>query len=280
MADYLKFAKSTARQAGKLLNAMHSKVARNYRTKSTALDIVTKADIASEKLIVSSIKRSFPSHHIMAEEECSCNHNKTANLRGMAPDAFCWVIDPLDGTTNYSHGFPFYCVSIALYQGAKTIAGVVYNPTMDEMFYASPGKGAYLNGKKILVSNIKSLSQGLLVTGFPYIIKEQPGDNFTNFYNFSLTAQAVRRAGAAALDLCYVACGRFDGFWERELKPWDTSAGALILREAKGRATDFNNRPYDAFNHREILASNKFIHRQMKSILDLNRKERIKYESR
>ncbi|MBA7576636.1 Inositol-1-monophosphatase [subsurface metagenome] len=265
--QYLDFTIKIAYQAGKLLNSLQAKVARSYKIKSTALDIVTKADVASENLILDNLRKKFPNHNILAEEEYSRNKNRSYTLANSSSGSFCWIIDPLDGTTNYSHGFPFYCVSIALTKNGKTILGVVYNPVMYEMFYAIVGRGAYLNKKRIRVSNIKSLSQGLLVTGFPYIFKENPGDNFQNFQKFSFTAQAIRRAGAAALDLCYVACSRFDGLWERELKPWDTSAGALILHEAGGKITDYKGNKYNPFKHREILASNKHIHREMIAVI-------------
>ena len=146
--------------------------------------------------------------------------------------------------------------------------GAVYNPNLDEMFYASAGQGAYLNGRRLKVSKARTLGQALLCTGFPYIIRQKPGDNFRNFQRFCLTAQAIRRAGSAALDLCYLAAGRLDGFWERELKPWDTAAGALIARQAGGRTTDFKGREYNLFRDREILASNTHIHRQMLKVIN------------
>ena len=259
----LKFAIKTARQAGQLLNSLQPSF-RQSRIKSTELDLVTKADGLSEKLIVSSITRKFPGHKILAEEQY-CKSKSSGYC--VDPSDFTWVIDPLDGTTNYSHQFPFYCVSIALVKGDKTLLGVVYNPNLDEMFYASIGHGAHLNGKRLNVSRVRALGQGMLCTGFPYIIRQHPGDNFRNFQRFCLTAQAIRRAGSAALDLCYLAAGRFDGFWERELKPWDTAAGALIVRQAGGITTDFKGNEYNLFRDKEILAGNKHIHQQMLKVI-------------
>ncbi|MBI5779397.1 MAG: inositol monophosphatase [Planctomycetes bacterium] len=261
---FLAFAVKTARRAGHLLNSLQPSF-RQARTKATELDLVTKADGLSEKLIISNITRKFPNHKILAEEQY-CNSKSSGYCVGKSD--FTWVIDPLDGTTNYSHQFPIYCVSIALVKGNKTILGVVYNPNLDEMFYASPGQGAYLNGKRIRVSKVDTLNRGLLCTGFPYIIRQHPGDNFRNFQRFCLTAQAIRRAGSAALDLCYLAAGRFDGFWERELKPWDTAAGALIVVEAGGKISDFKGGKYNLFAHREILGSNGLIHKQMIKVIN------------
>ncbi|MEW6026634.1 MAG: inositol monophosphatase family protein [Planctomycetota bacterium] len=264
MNDVLAFAIKTARRAGQLLNSLQPTFRRS-KIKSTHLDLVTRADGLSEKLIINSITGKFPGHKILAEEQY-CNNNSAGYCVGKSD--FTWVIDPLDGTTNYSHQFPVYCVSIALVYGDETVLGVVYNPNLDEMFYASTGKGAYLNRKRLKVSKVRTLGQGLLCTGFPYIIRQKPGDNFLNFQRFCLTAQAVRRAGSAALDLCYLAAGRFDGFWERELKPWDTAAGVLIVTEAGGKISDFKGGKYDLFRHREILASNGLIHKQMIKIIN------------
>jgi myo-inositol-1(or 4)-monophosphatase len=280
---YLEFAKSLARQAGQLIHSLEGKCAK-AKTKSTELDLVTKADKLSEKLIISAIRKRFPTHQILSEEDAgksTISNQKSEML---------WVIDPLDGTTNFSHSFPFYCVSIALVQwvdaerhgavapGETPLVGAVYNPALDELFYAVKGKGAWLNNRRIRVSKVKRLTDGLLCTGFPYIIRQRPGDNFRNFQRFCLTAQAVRRAGAAALDLCYLAMGRLDGFWERELKPWDTAAGALIVQEAGGKVSDFKDRPFRLFGQtavspanrdkREILASNGLIHNEMVRVIN------------
>ncbi|MBI4711934.1 MAG: inositol monophosphatase [Planctomycetes bacterium] len=309
--EYLKFTIATARQAGKILQQV-TKEKRVARTKSTELDLVTCADKMSEDFIISAIRKRFPAHRILSEEESGSSPN---SLISWSPDTLTWVVDPLDGTTNYSHSFPFYCVSIGLTLNGQPVLGVVYNPNLDEMFYAIKGKGAYCslavrpegklsarggsafggqpttrsgfslrepvrvrgvvgpygphyNNRKISVSRTRQLSKGLLVTGFPYIIRQKPGDNFRNFQRFCMKAQAIRRAGAAALDLCYVASGIFDGFWERELKPWDTAAGTLIVTEAGGKVTNFKGKPYNIFSDRSILASNGRVHTQMIKVIN------------
>ncbi|MFH1226451.1 MAG: inositol monophosphatase family protein [Planctomycetota bacterium] len=263
MNEYLRFARVLARRAGQLIHSLEGRC--SAKTKSTELDLVTKADKLSEKLIISAIRKRFPTHQILAEEATGINLKSViCNLKS----DMLWVIDPLDGTTNFSHSFPFYCVSIALVQGETSIVGAVYNPALDELFSAAKGKGAWLGNKRIKVSKVKRLTNGMLCTGFPYIIRQKPGDNFRNFQRFCLTAQAVRRAGAAALDLCYLAMGRIDGFWERELKPWDTAAGALIVQEAGGKVSDFKGGPFRLFGKREILASNGLIHNEMVRVIN------------
>src|SRR3989304_5432193 len=175
------------------------------------VNLVTEMDLLAEKVIVSEIRKRYPDHNLLAEEK--------TDLRGDSP--YRWVIDPLDGTTNYAHGYPIFSVSIALEKAGEVILGVVYDPTRDELFVGKKGKGARLNGRKIHVSSAPKLSACLLATGFPYDIRETMADNFDHFRNFALRVHAVRRAGSAALDLCYVAAGRFDGFWEMKLGPWD-----------------------------------------------------------
>jgi myo-inositol-1(or 4)-monophosphatase len=177
----------------------------------------------------------------------------------------------LDGTTNYAHGFPIYCVSIALARRGEVILGVIYDPARQELFSAVKGKGARLNGNKIHVSSTGRLSQSLLATGFPYDIRVSSVNNFDHFQNFALCAQAVRRAGSAALDLCYVAAGRFDGFWEMKLGPWDMAAGSLLVKEAGGKSTDFSGRPLQ-LEGKQVLASNGKIHRSMIQILKKGRR--------
>lgn len=220
-------------------------------------NLVTHIDRQSEALIVSEIHNTFPSHQIMAEE----GHNRT----GASP--YRWIIDPLDGTTNYAHRFPFFCISIALEREGEVIMGLVYDPVREERFLAERGKGGFLNGKSIAVSSVDSLSKSLLVTGFSYDIRTTSDNNFNHFIHFSLKAQAVRRTGSAALDLCYVATGRFDGFWEMKLNPWDTAAGSLILTEAGGTVTDFSGKPY-SIDDPHILATNGRLHPEMVKILN------------
>lgn len=176
----------------------------------------------------------------------------------------------MDGTTNYAHGYPIFCVSLALEKEGEVTLGVVYDPMRDELFLAKKGKGARLNGRKIHVSSTPKLSQSLLATGFPYDLRESPVNNFDHFRNFALRVHAVRRAGSAALDLCYVAAGRFDGFWEMKLGLWDMAAGSLIVREAGGKATDFLGRRLGS-DGKQVLASNGKIHLEMIQVLKLGR---------
>jgi myo-inositol-1(or 4)-monophosphatase len=225
------------------------------------INLVTEVDLESENTILKIIKKSFPEHQILTEES---QQEKRDSL-------YKWVIDPLDGTTNYAHNFPCYCVSIALEEKKEIILGVVYNPVLDELFLAEKGKGAYLNRKKIFVSQTKKLSQSLLATGFPYDIRESDINNLDHFANFALHGQAVRRAGAAALDLSYLAMGRFDGFWELKLSPWDTAAGSLLVLEAGGRVTDFSGGKYSIYG-KDILATNGKIHKKMMEVLKLGKK--------
>jgi myo-inositol-1(or 4)-monophosphatase len=220
------------------------------------IDLVTEVDKKCEKILVDFIKSKFPHHDIITEESQS-------ELRG---SSYCWFIDPLDGTTNYAHGYPVFCVSIALQVEGEVVLGVVYDPTRDELFWAQRGEGAYLNGRKIKVSDVRKLSESLLATGFPYDLKRDPVNNLDHFANMILEAQAIRRDGSAALNLCYVASGRFDGFWELKLKPWDVAAGALIVKEAGGVVSDFDGNPFD-LSHLEVVASNGHIHDQMLSVL-------------
>jgi myo-inositol-1(or 4)-monophosphatase len=224
------------------------------------VNLVTEMDLLAEKVIVSEIRKRYPDHSLLAEEK--------TDLRGDSP--YRWVIDPLDGTTNYAHGYPVFSVSIALEKAGEVILGVVYDPTRDELFVGKKGKGARLNGRKIHVSSTPKLSECLLATGFPYDIRETAADNFDHFRNFALRVHAVRRAGSAALDLCYVAAGRFDGFWEMKLGPWDLAAGSLMVKEAGGKVTDFLGTPL-VLDGKYVLASNGKIHREMLQILRLGR---------
>ena len=219
-------------------------------------NLVTEVDRESERLIVGHLLGSFPDHNIVAEEG--------EYPQGDSP--FRWIIDPLDGTTNYTHGFPWFCVSIGLISAGEVGAGVIYNPMHDELFTATKGGGAFLNGHRLSVSTRSPLHNTLLGTGFPYDCASDPANNFDNFIAFQKAARGIRRAGAAALDLAYVAAGRLDGFWELKLKPWDVAAGVLMVREAGGTVTTFDGTDYDIFNHR-IVASNGLIHEEMVAML-------------
>jgi myo-inositol-1(or 4)-monophosphatase len=219
-------------------------------------NLVTEVDQESERLIVRHLLGTYPDHNIVAEE-------------GEYPQgdaSFRWIIDPLDGTTNYAHGFPWFCVSIGLESAGELVSGVIYNPMHDELFTATKGGGAFLNGQRLHVSTRAPLQNTLLATGFPYDCANDPANNFGNFIAFQKAARGIRRAGAAALDLAYVAAGRLDGFWELKLKPWDVAAGVLLVREAGGTVTTFDGTDYDVFNHR-IVASNGLIHAEMTAML-------------
>jgi myo-inositol-1(or 4)-monophosphatase len=252
--DYLQEAVTAARIAGRY---------QKYRFASS-LDIemkgdknlVTEVDKESERLIVEHLLSRFPGHDIIAEE-------------GDYPTSgspFRWIIDPVDGTTNYAHGFPWFCSSIGLELDGELIAGVVHNPVHDELFTATKGGGAWLNGVRLSVSARAPLANALLGTGFPYDCATDPANNFASFIDFQKSARGIRRAGAAALDLAYVAAGRLDGFWELKLKAWDVAAGVLLVREAGGVVTTFDGSAYDIFNGR-IVASNSLIHDEMVAML-------------
>jgi len=247
-----------AKKAGKILKkSREGEVTVSYKGD---LNLVTNVDHLSEETIVAMVNRHFPDHQILAEE----GHDRTE------PSPYRWIIDPLDGTTNYSHRFPFFCVSIAVEIKGKVHLGIVFDPIRNELFFAEKNQGASLNEKPIRVSSVSRLDKSLLVTGFAYDIRTDPTNNFNHFTNFSMKAQGVRRTGSAALDLCYVASGRFDGFWELKLHAWDTAAGSLILTEAGGKLSDFSGKPYSIYDS-ELLASNGKIHREMIDVLQKTR---------
>lgn len=252
--DYLKTAVAAARAAGSILKKNFGRAQTIYH--KGRIDIVTDSDRQSEKAIISLIARTFPEHNILAEESAAVDRHSR----------YTWIIDPLDGTTNYAHAYPFYAVSIALARDNEPLVGVVFHPEMGELFYAAEGRGAFLNDTKIRVSNTARMDQALLVTGFPYDIVENPDITFALFEQMCLGAQGMRRDGSAALNLCYVACGKLDGFWEAKLKPWDTAAGALIAREAGATLTDYAGSPYSCFGN-ELLAANTPLHREMLSVV-------------
>jgi myo-inositol-1(or 4)-monophosphatase len=219
-------------------------------------DLVTEADTAAEARILATIRAAFPDHAIMAEE---------SGLSAGTADHL-WIVDPLDGTTNFAHRIGLYAVSIAYALRGEVAVGIVLNPAGGELFTAVAGGGAALNGSPLKVSPVASLSDSLLVTGFPYNIRDCLEPVIQRFSRCLAAAQGIRRLGSAALDLCYVACGKFEGFWEEYLKPWDTAAGMLVAREAGAVVTDFANQPY-TLNSAEILATNGRIHREMLALL-------------
>ena len=231
-------------------------------TKKGAIDLVTEADVAVEKMFRALIAERFPDHTILAEEFGQDQDTKGAT--------HCWVFDPIDGTNNYAHGLPIFCSSLALEIDGKGMIGAIYDPTREELFVAERGGGAFLNGAPIHVSDASTLLESMLVTGFPYDVHKRIPEIVGLFGEFVGTARAVRRLGSAALDLCYVAAGRMDGFWEAQLNPWDTRAGALIVHEAGGRVTGMDGQPWNpASGH--ILASNGLLHGAMLDILQLSR---------
>jgi myo-inositol-1(or 4)-monophosphatase len=223
------------------------------------INIVTEADRQSEDMIVSAILDRYPDHDILAEE-------KDRIPKG---SPYRWIIDPLDGTTNYAHGYPVFCVSIALEVSGVVQYGAVYNPMLEEMFHARRGGGAFLNGRPLRVSGTGELSRSLLATGFPYDIRENADNNMGHFGVMAKQAQAIRRAGSAALDMAYVAAGRFDGFWELRLMPWDTAAGWLLVEEAGGRVTNLSGGAF-TLDAPHIVASNGRIHESMIAALRLS----------
>jgi len=218
-------------------------------------NIVTDVDKKAEGMIIAHIRKSFPDHAVLSEE--SPPRSSISQYK--------WIIDPLDGTTNFAHAFPFFAVSIALEKEGDVIMGVVYDPVRNELFYAERDGGAFLNKRRIFVSKTKRLSQSFLATGFSYGNKEK-GKNVRHFRKFLMQSLAIRRAGSAALDLCYVACGRFDGFWEMNLYPWDSAAGIVIVREAGGLVTKFDGSAFTPYD-RNVLATNTLIHSQMSKVL-------------
>lgn len=248
-----------ARKAGDVL-LDHARTGFRIAHKNV-INLVTDADHHAEQCIVDTIQTAFPSHRILAEER---------GVSGQTDSPYRWIIDPLDGTTNFAHGFPAYCVSIGLEHNGLCLIGVVFDPSRNELFTAQRGKGAFLNNMPITVSSADHLDRALLVTGFAYDIRDAPNNNLDHFVRFALKAQGLRRTGTAALDLCYVASGRFDGFWEVTLNPWDMAAGIVILEEAGGKVTNFAGGTHSIYG-KELVASNGHIHQAMLGVLQQNR---------
>ena len=251
---YLKVAVEAAQEAGRMLR--ENLAASREITYKGEVDLVTNFDNRSQQMIFDRLAENFPDHDFVAEE--GLDREKGGEFR--------WIFDPLDGTTNYAHRFPFFSVSIALEFQGQIVCGVVYDPVREETFSGMKKSGAFLNGERIKVSAIDELDKSLLATGFPYDLRESNENNIAHFNNFVTRAQAIRRCGSAALDLCYLACGRFDGFWELKLKPWDVAAASLIVQEAGGQLSDFNNREFSIYSQ-ETLGTNGLIHQQMLDVL-------------
>jgi myo-inositol-1(or 4)-monophosphatase len=257
-SEFLRAAQEAALGAGKMLKQGLNE-GREIFFKGT-VDLVTSFDNKAQEMLFDRLSRSFPDHGFLAEEGLSYKEQ----------GEFRWIIDPLDGTTNYAHGVPIFCVSIGLEFQGRIILGVVYDPMQDEIFQALEGAGASLNGSSIHVSSEGDLGKSLVATGFPYDIRVNPTNNAVHFNNFLTRVQAIRRCGSAALDLCYVACGRFDGFWELKLHPWDMAAGGLIVKEAGGRMSDFDGREFSIYEP-EVLATNGLIHESMVHVLQIGK---------
>ena len=255
MDEILNFAIHCVLESGKIQRNNFSKNI-NIRHKGET-DLVTDVDMACQEKIIDLIKKSFPHDDIISEEKNN-NFDSTNNR---------WIIDPLDGTTNYAHGYPFFCTSIAYEIKGQIAYGTVYNPIFNELFFVKKGTGAYLNGEKIVVSSVRDLKQALLSTGFPYNIATVKNNNVDHFLNFLFKSQAVRRDGSAALNLCYVACGRFDAFWELNLNSWDMAAGFLMIEEAGGIVTNLQGNEFSVYKE-SIVASNLFLHKDILSILN------------
>lgn len=252
----LNFAIETARDAGRLLL---EKFDRGIAvSKKGEIDLVTEADLASEALIIERIRSYYPRHSILAEE------SGEAVIAG-GDASWKWIIDPLDGTTNFAHAYPCWCVTLALEHNGEIVVGVTYDPTRNELFSAEKGRGASLNNQPIRVSKTETLGDALMVTGFPYDIKRRE-DFARHLTQFLLNSRGVRRDGSAAIDMAYVACGRFDGFWEEGLKPWDMAAGVLLIEEAGGQISYYDGSRHSIYKP-PICASNGLIHSQMLEIL-------------
>jgi myo-inositol-1(or 4)-monophosphatase len=245
-----------ARQAGAFLKESLGHVRAVETKEGEARNLVSDIDRESERRIIAMIRGRYPGHGILAEE--SGGSAATADT--------LWVIDPLDGTTNFLHGLPIFCVTIGIHHRGVPVAGVVYDPNLDELFTAERGSGAYLNGRRLAVSGASTLIGSLLVTGFPYDIARNPDRAVERFNAFLMEAQGIRRLGSAALDLCYVAAGRLDGFWEVNLHPWDMAAGVVLVEEAGGKVSDFAGAP-TTIHQPQVLASNGRIHDAMVRVL-------------
>lgn len=259
MRPTLAFLVSLAQKAGEILRAGQTQFLQiKYKGE---IDLVTEMDHRSEAFLLDQIGQHFPDHPILAEES---GHNSSANT-----NCNClWHIDPLDGTVNYAHGLPIYTVSLAYAENGQVLVGVVYAPALNEMFSAERGRGAWLNGQPIQVGQAQYLERSLLVTGFPYDIRTTAQNNLAEYARLALISQGVRRFGSAALDACYVACGRFDGFWELDLKSYDIAAGGLIAEEAGARVTSANGMENYLAYRTSIIAANPVLHAQILSELN------------
>jgi myo-inositol-1(or 4)-monophosphatase len=260
MSERLDFARVTARQAGALLREFaHRRL--EVRTKSTEIDLVTEADLASERLIVAAIRERFPHHAILAEEGQGDTQDTVAGAEHL------WLVDPLDGTVNYAHGFPVWGVSLALAQHGQVLMAVTYSPLHDEVFWAERGGGTWLNGRRVHVSSAGRLRDALLATGFAYRRATLETNNLAEFNAMMPRVQGLRRAGAAVLDMAYLACGRLDGYWEMHLNPWDWAAGWLLVEEAGGLVTDMQGEPWALFKDNIAASNGPVLHEKLLELL-------------
>jgi myo-inositol-1(or 4)-monophosphatase len=258
MDNILEFAVQLAFESGRIQKQHFQKDLSIYHKGET--NIVTDVDLKCQERIMSLIGKEFPDDYVVSEEKDNIFDGHKNR----------WIVDPVDGTTNYAHGYPFFCTSIAYEVKSEVVCGVVYNPIFDELFVARTGKGSFLNGQRLKVSTTAHMRQCLLVTGFPYDLSTNSRNNIDHFIAFLYKAQAVRRDGSAALNLCYVAAGRFDGFWELKLNAWDTAAGVIVLEEAGGKITGLKGEPFGIYKG-QVVASNGLIHNEMLRVLEEGR---------
>jgi myo-inositol-1(or 4)-monophosphatase len=256
LEGFLEIATEAALSAGAILQSYWGNL-ESVQEKGRPGDLVTEADAAAEAAVITILKRHFPDHQILAEE---------SGHQGNAISRFLWAIDPLDGTTNYAHQYPFSATSIALLIDGVPQVGVIFDPFHQELFRAAKGLGATLNRKPIQVSKTNTLAQSLLVTGFAYDRRETPDNNYAEFCHLTHLTQGVRRGGSASIDLAYVACGRLDGYWERGLSPWDIAAGIVLVQEAGGQVSAYDQSPIDLSSGR-ILATNTYLHEALSTEL-------------
>lgn len=258
MSEYLQVAIDAARDAGRFLVESVGRVKQVETKKGEVRNLVSEIDRGAEEMIIRRIRERFPRHEYLAEESGG----------RLGPAEFRWIIDPLDGTTNFLHAVPIFSVTIGLERNGEIVAGVTYDPNRDELFTSEKGAGAFLNGERLRVTSQPDLIQSLLVTGFPYDITGNPDHPAEHFTNFLHASQGIRRLGSAALDLAYLAAGRFDGFWEVALQPWDMAAGRLMVEEAGGTVSDFQGNPSTIYV-KQIVASNGPIHQEMVRVLGM-----------
>lgn len=268
----LDFALDTAHRAGRLLRELFSQP-HTVHSKSSAIDLVTEADLASDRLITEAIRQRFPDHEIVSEEGLP---DRSALDQA---DGGLWLIDPLDGTTNYAHGYPVWGVSLAFVQERRVMVGVAYDPLREETFWAMPGSGAWCNGERLRVSGVSSLQQALVATGFPYQRSVLADNNLREFDVVVTRVQGERLSGAAVLDLAHLAAGRLDAYWEKHLQPWDWAVGWLLVQEAGGLVTDLQGEPW-SMGKQHLVASNGLVHQELLALLRAAQKESTAADSR